>query len=217
VYSLIEHGGYLGIVLFLVLTGCGLPIPEEVPIVLAGVLSSQGHFDPWLAFAACVVGALLGDSAMYWIGYHFGPGLVNRHPLLSRWLGATRHETFDEAVTRHMFKVMALARFMVGVRGPVYLSAGIVRAPFRRFILSDLVCATVVVGTFFWSAYLFGDQIAKLVKDAEWALTLVVALAILIGALGWFRKNKQPIIDETVVRVAQDEDVFETGESSNRS
>lgn len=204
--SLIEHGGYLGIVLFLVLTGCGLPIPEEVPIVLAGILSSQGHFDPWLAFLACVIGALLGDSIMYWIGYHFGHGLVNRHPKLSKWLGATRHETFDEAVSKHMFKVMALARFMVGVRGPVYLSAGIVRAPFRRFFLSDIICATMVVGTFFWSAHFFGDHIAKLMKDAEWALTMVVILAILVAALWWLRKKKQPEIDETVVRVAQDEE-----------
>jgi membrane protein DedA with SNARE-associated domain len=204
--SLIEHGGYLGILLFLVLTGCGLPIPEEVPIVLAGVLSSQGHFDPWLAFVVCVVGALLGDSAMYWIGFHFGPGLVNRHPLLSRWLGATRHEKFDEAVSRHMFKVMALARFMVGVRGPVYLSAGIVRAPFRRFVLCDLVCATMVVGTFFWSAYLFGDQITKLLKDAEWALTMTVILLALIAALWWLRRKKQPVIDETVLQMTQDEE-----------
>jgi LPXTG-motif cell wall-anchored protein len=204
--SLIEHGGYLGIILFLVLTGCGLPIPEEVPIVFAGVLSSQGHFDPWLAFVACVAGALLGDSVMYWIGYHFGHGLVQRHPILSKWLGATRHETFDDAVSRHMFKVMVLARFMVGVRGPVYLSAGIVRAPFRQFILYDVFCATMVVGTFFWSAHYFGDHIAKLLKDAEWALTLLGLLAVLIAALWWLRKKKQPEIDETVVRVAQDEE-----------
>ena len=29
----LEQGSYLGIVLFLTLTGLGLPVPEEVPIV----------------------------------------------------------------------------------------------------------------------------------------------------------------------------------------
>ena len=203
--SLIEHGGYLGIVIFLVLTGCGLPIPEEVPIVLAGVLSSQGHFDPWLAFIACLVGAIIGDSVMYWIGYHFGHGLVNRHPTASRWLGAARHEAFDHAVSRHMFKVMALARFMVGVRGPIYLSAGIVRAPFRKFLLCDLVCGTLVVGVFFWSAHLLGDHITKLLKDAEWALTLLVVLALLVAILWWLRKKKHSAIEDAVLRVAQED------------
>jgi len=202
---LIQHGGYLGIVLFLVLTGCGLPIPEEIPIMLAGVLSSQGHFDPWLAFLACLVGALLGDSVMYAIGYHFGHGLVQRRPKLSRWLGATRHETFDGAIKKHMFKVMALARFMVGVRGPVYLSAGIMRVQFREFIFYDLFCATLVVATFFWTAHFFGDHITELLRDAEWVLTLVVILVLLSGTLWWLRKKKQHAIDETVVRVAEDE------------
>jgi membrane protein DedA with SNARE-associated domain len=202
--SLIESGGYFGIVVFLILTGCGLPIPEEVPIVFAGVLSSQGHFDPWLAFVACLVGALLGDSVMFAIGYHFGHGLAVRHPRLAKFVGAQREATFENVVERHMFKVMALARFMVGVRGPVYLAAGVARVPFRKFIVYDMVCATMVVGTFFAVSFYFGDHIAKLLRDAEWTITLIVILAGLIAALWWLRKEKQPVIDETVIRVAQE-------------
>lgn len=202
--SLIESGGYFGIVVFLILTGCGLPIPEEVPIVFAGVLSSQGHFDPWLAFVACLVGALLGDSVMFAIGYHFGHGLAARHPTLAKFVGAQREASFENVVERHMFKVMALARFMVGVRGPVYLAAGVARVPFRRFIVYDMVCATMVVGTFFAISFYFGDHIAKLLRDAEWTLTLIVLLVALIAALWWLRKEKQPVIDETVIRVAQE-------------
>jgi membrane protein DedA with SNARE-associated domain len=202
----IESFGYLGIVLFLVLTGCGLPIPEEFPIVFAGVLSSQGNLDPWFAFLACLIGALMGDSVMYAIGYHFGHGLAMRHPKLSKLLGAQREASFEQAIERHMFKVMALARFMVGVRGPVYLSAGVVRVPFRQFIMYDLVCATMVVGTFFSVAYYFGDQITDLLRDAEWALTLVVVLVVLVAALWWLRKKKQPVIDETVIRHATHDD-----------
>ena len=213
---LIESGGYLGIVLFLILTGCGLPIPEEIPIALAGVLSSQGHLDPWFAFLACLVGALLGDSVMYAIGYHFGHGLAMRHPKISKLIGAQREASFEQAVERHMFKVMALARFMVGVRGPVYLSAGVMRVPFRRFILYDFVCATMVVGTFFSVAYYFGDHIVKLLRDAEWMLTLIIILALLIAALWWLRKTKQPVIDETVIRVTRDDEGLRTGDSSNR-
>jgi membrane protein DedA with SNARE-associated domain len=169
-------------------------------------MSSQGTLDPWFAFLSCLIGALLGDSVMYAIGYHFGHGLAMRHPKLNKFLGGQREASFEHAIQRHMFKVMALARFMVGVRGPVYLSAGVVRVPFRQFIMYDMLCATMVVGTFFSVAYYFGDHITDLLRDAEWALTLIVILALLIAALWWLRKEKQPIIDETVIRHATQAD-----------
>ncbi|TWU28577.1 DedA family protein [Bythopirellula polymerisocia] len=206
---LIESGGYVGIVVFLLLTGCGLPIPEEVPIVLAGIISSQGNLNPVLALLAAIVGALLGDTAMYAIGYHFGHGLVMRHPKLSKWLGAQREEYFEQSIQRHMFKVMLLARFMVGVRGPVYLSAGVARVPFRKFILYDLICATLVVGTFFTLAYYFGNDIVELIRDAEVGFTLVVLLAILIAFLWWLRRQRQQVLDEVLVRHASKNDPVE--------
>ncbi len=39
-----------GIIAFLALTGFGLPVPEEAPIVAAGIMSSNGQLDPWWAF-----------------------------------------------------------------------------------------------------------------------------------------------------------------------
>ncbi|MCA9230946.1 MAG: DedA family protein [Planctomycetales bacterium] len=195
---LLQHGGYLGIIIFLVLTGCGLPIPEEVPIVLAGVFSAQGRLDPQLAFSACLFGALLGDSVMYAIGYHFGHGLVAAHPKFGKFVGAQREEYFEQAIQRHGFKVMLLARFMVGIRGPVYLAAGVVRMPFRRFLLWDMVCATLVVGTFFGLSYAYGEQITDLIRDAEMKLTLIVLAVLGFATLWWLRRRRQRLLDKTM-------------------
>ncbi len=186
---LLQNGGYFGLIAFLVLTGCGLPIPEEVPIVLAGVLSSQGRLEPEWAYAACLLGALLGDSVMYAIGYHFGHGLLVQHPTLGKFIGANREEEFEQAILRHGFKVMLLARFMVGIRGPVYLAAGVVRMPFRRFFCWDFICATLVVSTFFGLSYRYGEKITQLVLDAEKAFSLLV-LAIGLGGLWWWYRRR---------------------------
>jgi len=197
---LLENFGYFGIIIFLVLTGCGLPIPEEVPIVLAGILSSQpGGLQPEWAFAACLIGALLGDSVMYAIGYHFGHGLLSSHPKLGKFIGAQREEYFEQSILRHGFKVMLLARFMVGVRGPVYLAAGVVRIPFRRFLFWDLFCATLVVGTFFSLSYFFGEEITGLLREAELAFTLVLlAVALAVGL--WYRRFRQRALDATLAQ-----------------
>lgn len=191
-------GSYLGIILFLVLTGCGLPIPEEVPLVLAGVLSAKGRLIPEWAFMACLFGALVGDSLMYAIGYHFGHNLLREHPKFAHFLRADREAQFEQAISRHGFKVMLLSRFMVGVRGPVYIAAGVIRMPFRAFLLYDLVCATLVVGTFFGLSYAYGEQIARLLRDAELTFTLVVLVLIALIALWMFRRHRRQQLMEMV-------------------
>ena len=71
---------------------------------------------------------------------------------------------------------------MVGVRGPVYLAAGVVRMSFLRFIICDLVCATLVVGTFFSLSYFYGKDIYEFIRDAEKTLYLAR-----LARAGWHR------------------------------
>ena len=196
---LVENAdSYLGIFVLLVLTGCGMPIPEEFPIVGAGFLASQGRLAPEWAFATCLAGALVGDSIMYFIGYHYGHSLLTKHPKLGKYLGAQSEQKFEGALLRHGFKVMLMARFMVGIRGPVYLAAGVVRIPFRRFFVWDLACASLVVGLFFGLSYRYGENILELITDAEQTFTLIVLVIGLGCLLWWLRRRRQRLLDEVV-------------------
>jgi membrane protein DedA with SNARE-associated domain len=189
---LLAHGSYLAIFVFLVLTGAGLPLPEEIPIIVAGVLSSKETMHPWIAFPVCLVGALLGDCIMYFLGYHFGRGLLKDHHWWSRFLTPEREAEIEEKFRRHGLSVFFVSRFLVGVRGPVYLTAGILRVSFRRFLLIDSLCAAVVVGTVFGLAYLFGSQIQNWIRVGEILLTVfVVLLVAAIGTFLWRRHLKK--------------------------
>jgi len=189
-FLLDHHLGHLGIVLFLALCGIGIPIPEEGPLVLAGVLSSQGVLEPWFAFACCLIGALLGDSIMYAIGRRFGHAWLTKHPSVARFINAEKEEKFEHAVRRHGFKMLLLTRFLVGVRGPVYYAAGAAKVPYARFLLWDLIGATTVVSLVFWLSYRFGHGIAKAVRDAEEVATALVLIGV-IGAGLYFIYKKQ--------------------------
>lgn len=186
----------MGVFALMVLTGCGLPVPEEVFIIGAGVLSSSGDLRPELAFTACLLGALVGDAAMYGIGRRFGHNLIRIHPIFAKLVGAEREEYFEQAIVQHGFKVLLLARFMVGVRGPVYLAAGVMRMPFAKFLVWDLVCATLVVGAFFTLAYAFGDDIARLLRDAEIMLTVVVLAIVAVVAIVAYKRHRQRLLEQ---------------------
>jgi membrane protein DedA with SNARE-associated domain len=192
----LDHVSYLGIILVLVLTGTGLPVPEEVPIVAAGIASSVGTLNPWWAFLACLVGALVGDSVLYTIGYHFGHSLVTRYPRFAHLLHADREARIEQMIRKHEMKVFFLSRFMVGVRGPVFLAAGVLRIPFYRFLSIDAVCATSVVGTFFGLSYAYGDRLTSLIRQSEIWFTVLVALAAcgVVCFYLWRRRRKNAVV-----------------------
>lgn len=186
------HGSYLVIVVVLILSGMGLPVPEEVPIIAAGVMSAKGTLNPWVAFAACLVGAALGDCMSYWIGYHFGRSILRKHHWWTRLFTPEREQRVEKALQAHGFKMLFLARFLIGLRSTIYLTAGILRVPFRRFILIDLACATVVIGVFFGLSYQFGDVVTGWIRGAEWTVT-AVAVAVVVGTVAffWLRRRRR--------------------------
>lgn len=194
---LLAPSSYLAIVLVLILTGSGLPIPEEVPIIAAGILSANETLDPLVAFACCLFGALAGDCVMYWIGYHFGRGVLRDHRWWARFVTPEREQQVEVQFRRHGFKVFFVARFLVGLRSPVYLTAGILRVSFRRFFVIDLVCATSVVGTFFWLTYFFGTHIAQWVGRVEVLLTVVVCIALVCTVVYLWRRHLRKMALET--------------------
>jgi membrane protein DedA with SNARE-associated domain len=199
-FDWIERGSYLGIIIFLALTGIGLPIPEEVPIVAAGVASRVKDGLKWYyALPSCLVGALLGDSLMYAIGRFFGARILKDHPWWSGFLTSEREKTIEDLIKKHGIWAFFVARFLVGLRSPFYLTAGMLRVKYRWFLLADFICASVVISGFFGLAYLFGDQITVLIQSAERGVTAVVigvALAAMtVITFFSFRKRRIRMLD----------------------
>lgn len=192
-----ENGSYVGIFLGMALTGLGLPVPEEAFVLFAGMAAAHGALkSPWLALLVCWLGATCGDLLTYSVGRRFGHGVLREHPMVAKHLNPERERHIEELIQRHGFKVFLASRFLVGVRSPVYLTAGILRVPLWRFLAYDAISATLVVGTFFGLAYCFADQIQvwwNWIRQAELALTVIVVLALVVGGIYLYRKYKHVI------------------------
>jgi membrane protein DedA with SNARE-associated domain len=147
-----------------------------------------------LALACCLVGALLGDCVMYAIGYHFGRSVLQEHRWFARFLTPQREARIERMIQEHGIKMFLMARFMVGLRSPVYLTSGILRVPFRRFIFIDTICASIVIGIFFALSYVFAPHIQMVwqwIRGAEYTLTGLVLAAICAGVYWYVRKRRQ--------------------------
>jgi membrane protein DedA with SNARE-associated domain len=179
-----EHLSYAGIAIALVLTGIGLPIPEEAFVIFAGIASNNGVLNPWLALAACILGAQLGDLLTYSIGRHFGRNIVRDHPWFARYLTPEREIQIEAMIRRHGLKAFFLARFMIGVRSAIYLVAGILRVPVKRFVIANFCCAFCVISFFFGLSFFFADRIKiwwEYLRQAELALTVSIGVAAAVA------------------------------------
>jgi membrane protein DedA with SNARE-associated domain len=197
-----EPGSYLAITVFLILTGSGLPLPEELFIIAAGWLAAKGTLDPWLALGCCVFGAIVGDVIMYWIGYHFGRGVLRDRRWWARFITPQREARIETLFHKHGLKVFFVVRFLVFLRSPLYLTAGILQVSFRKFVLIDLVCATAVVGTFFGLTYFLGKNYAELFKTFEVWLTVAAVIAAAGVAFFLWRRHRRKLAAQRSEEVA---------------
>ena len=189
----IEQFTYLGIFAVLFLGGLGAPIPEELPILAAGALAHEGYMRWWVALPVCLAGVLSGDSVLYWVGYHWGERILE-WSIVRRVLTPTREHVLIGAYRRHASKTIFTARHVMGLRAAAFLTAGIARVPFWKFILVDTAAALLGVPTGFALAYFFTDQVDVILHDVRrverWlTLLALVALAAWIGVLAW-RKSR---------------------------
>jgi membrane protein DedA with SNARE-associated domain len=192
--ELLQRFTYLGILAALLLGSLGVPIPEEMPIVAAGILSHEGLARWWLALPVCVLGVLAGDVVLYWAGRRWGERLLGWR-VVRHVLTRARAEWLEAAYREHAMKTVAMARHVTGLRAAAFLTAGIARVPFWKFILADAAAAAVSVPLAFGLAYFFTHQINAILADVHrverWlalAGLVVVASGLVVYAARWNRR-----------------------------
>lgn len=190
----VETFTYLGIFILLLLGSLGVPIPEEMPIIGAAVLSHGGVVQWWLALPVCLLGVLSGDMVLYWVGRHWGERVLNCR-LVRLVLSRPREQWLSAAYRRHALKTIVTARHVMGLRAAAFLTAGSARVPFWKFVMADVGAAVFSVPVLFGLAYFFTDRVEAIVADVHraerWlALAGLLALAALlgIGVWRWYRR-----------------------------
>jgi membrane protein DedA with SNARE-associated domain len=195
VATLIEQLHYVGLFVVLVGGGLGLPVPEEVPIVAAGVLSRARIFNWWIALPVILAGALAGDAALYWVGHHWGEVVLDWR-VVRRVLSRAREERLKTAYRRHGVKIVLAARHVMGLRAAAFLTAGIARVPFWRFLAVDTAAAVVGIPLSFGLAYVFADQVDGVLRDVHrierWLTLLAVAAVAAWLAFAAHRRSRRP-------------------------
>ncbi len=199
--GVVEQFTYLGIFAVLVLGSLGVPIPEEMAIIAAAVLSHEGLARWWLVLPVCLLGVLSGDMVLYWVGRHWGANVLNWR-VVRLVLTRKREQWLKAAYRRHALKTVVTARHVMGLRAAVFLTAGMARVPFWKFVVADAGAAALGVPLGFGLAYFFTDQITAIAADVHrverWlalAGLLGLLVVLVISARRWYRRIERERLD----------------------
>lgn len=132
---LIDHFGYLGLFVAMVLVNIGVPIGSELILPAAGALAATGHLsNVWLVIGIAVCGELAGQSIEYAVGRYGGRPFVDRFGKYVRFHHAEL-ERVDRFFVRWGSFAIFICRLVPVVRGVVGIPAGIAEMPLVPFYL----------------------------------------------------------------------------------
>lgn len=169
--------GYLALFFLLWLGIVGMPIPDELIVLSAGVLTATGVLKVVPAFVATYLGVASGLSLGYVLGRTVGA------PAL-RWIGRKKgmnryveHAQF--LLDRYGSYALCISYFLPVVRHIVPYLVGIGRMTFRRYALFSYTTGLVWTLLLFAVGHFTGNNVASLTDQAS-----VLTQGMAVGAAG---------------------------------
>lgn len=180
----------------LVACGLGIPLPEDISLILGGFLAHKGAASLPVMMVVGFAGILVGDSLIFFAGRRLG-GKLGRGEgksggFFARIVTPEKRARVEGLFTKHGQKIVCIARFMPGVRAVTYFTAGSVGMSYWRFIFWDGLAALLSAPVFVWLGFHFGSELDSLIdtfKEGQYVVMGVLAL----GGIGYFfwRRKRQ--------------------------
>ena len=182
---------YLAIVAVLSAAGLGVPISEDLTLLLGGALAARGVTTYWPTLAAGYFGVLLGDCLIHHWGWRMGPAAYD-HRKVQKVLSRDRQQKLRDHFARHGFLTIVVGRHTPVLRAPVFFLSGASHVPLWKFLVADAVSAAITVPIVVTLGFYFGehlDDVRRVIHQVQWILAGAVALG-LVAWLVWRRRRK---------------------------
>lgn len=175
--------GYWAVFLGVMLENAGIPIPGETITLVGGFLAGGDELAYWYVLGCAIAGATIGDNVGYWLGFYGGWPLLLRLSRLFR-IEEAQLVAVKERFSRNAPRAVIVGRFVALLRifaGPL---AGIVKMPYRSFLLCNILGATAWASLMVSLAYFVGRLIPLNIL-VKWVseFTLVALGGVLLWVL----------------------------------
>ena len=171
--------------LFLLFVALVYPFQKIITLVSGGVIAGlyPESVNSHLMLLVSMIGVLAGDSCMYWLGRIYGTRILRFRPM-RKVLTLQRLKMVREKFAQYGNRVLFVARFLPGLRAPIYMVSGITRrVSYTRFVLIDFCAAIISVPIWVYLGELGAKNLDWLHEQIQKGQLVIY---ILVGALAIF-------------------------------
>lgn len=192
---IITHAIYAHWIVFsaLILAGFNIPLSEDLMIITSALLAATVVPENLAKlFLAVFLGCYLSDWISYWIGRSLGRKLWD-----IKWFAKTvdlkRLEQIQQYYKKYGFWTLLIGRFIpFGVRNCLFITAGMGKMSFPKFLLSDGIACLCSNTALFTIAYSLSKNYQILVEKLKiFNIILFSSFVVLIICLIWYKRYKK--------------------------
>ncbi len=184
--SYLSSVSYLAIFFLFIATGVGLPIPEELALLVLGYLARVEVFN----FVSLMVVSFLAIFASDNLGFYIGR---NNKKWFHRLVSKEKFALAKEHLRFHGGKTIFFSRFVCVLRVLFPIVAGSAGMSWKKFVLIDTSAILIMVPLFMALGYYSGpyvEHIAKAIVSLD-RIALFVALIIIVIAFLSYRRIRK--------------------------
>ena len=177
----------------LMLAGLNFPISEDVMLITAGVLAATVMPEHRLQlFIFAFAGCYLSDWVAYWLGRLLGRKIIFMK-WFRRFMRVGRIRRAEQFYRRYGMLTLFIGRFIpFGVRNLLFITAGLGKMHFGKFVVSDGLACFISNATLFYLAYSCGKNYEAINSyRGFWYILTMVVVVIVVLFIVVYRRTKR--------------------------
>lgn len=186
---------YTFVSLFMLASSFGLPIPEEITLISAGLVAYMAKdpvnypppypgaegVDTITLCIVCFMAVLMSDTLVYLIGKIFG-GRIIKTKFFQKQVAGEGFNKINSWFQKYGGWACGIFRFTPGLRFPGHLSCGLLGIPLWKFLAIDILAAGLSVPTQVYFVATYGKVILDKLQEFK-IITLWVLAGLLVAWL----------------------------------
>jgi membrane-associated protein len=177
----------------IILAGFNIPFSADLLILIAAFLAAAVVPEhTGILFASILIGCYLSAMCAYWMGRLLGSTL-SQTKIFSKLFQPERIAKIKEFYDKYGLWTLVVGRFIpFGVRNCIFMTSGMSKVHFGKFILMDALACTLWCSICFFTFFSLGQN-----YEAVWgylkAFNILIFAAFSVTVIGffWYKKRKK--------------------------